>query len=472
MTRTGIVAINKPACKYQQEAKGSKPVYYWQFHISMSPTPPLCLMVAVALLLVGATLADADIQFSMTWAKKWQDSHFASGAGSVDGYGLAIDAGGYVYISGATCDGNSAPYYGFIAKFDSELNEIWYERDYIPPVGNYTGVHRVAVAADGNLIAHATAVEEAETYARVMKVSSADGSIMWQTDIARGTDWASIWDGAVGPALDSAGNIYIATGLREYGYPRDSEPIGIYKLDADGEILWEAKDYLHDYYTDAEGWDDIWELVVDSEGSVYISGSADMTMPAGDLNFGLVKYDTEGQRVWTRCKDWGGSFDAPRGLAIDDEDYLYQSGNVDGGPGVWKLDKEGNVLAEEYLPQDAKYPYGSLIDAEGNLVLHGIYPPDCISEFNLYSPDLTLLASFEYQFPGCASYDTPTRGTLDPWGNLYLLQYFDDDEYNANSSIGVIKIGDKAIPEPATLALFALGLVGTEALRRWLGTSK
>ncbi len=432
-------------------------------------SPSKLYSALVAILVVGASFADADVQFSMTWANKWHDTHFASGGGSAYGYGLTVDNTGGIYISGATQAETGSPYYGFITKFDWEFNEVWYQRDYIPSVDDYTGVHRVAVAPDGNLIAHATAVEENQTYARVMKVSGADGSIIWQTDIARGNQWARIWDGAAGPVVDSAGNIYIASGLGQDPIANNGEPLGIYKLDADGNIVWSAQDYLGDYYPDAEGWDDVWELVVDSEGSVYVSATANMIRDEGDLNYGLVKYDSEGNHVWTRCKNWGDYFDAPRGLAIDQHDHLYQSGNVclePNWPGVRKFDKNGNLLAETRVPQDAYYPYGSVTDADGNLVLHGITYPDCISEFNLYSPQLELLDSFEYQFPGCTSYETPTRGTRDPWGNLYLLQFFDDSEYGGNSSIGLVKIGDAPIPEPTTVALFALGLAGLAVLRR------
>jgi len=425
---------------------------------------------AVSLLVVLTTGVSADVNFSMAWAKKWQDTHYDSAMGSVYGYGIAIDDRGSLYISGATRESSGTSYHGFLAKFDSELTEIWYKRDYIPATDQYTGVHRVAVAPDGNLIAHATVVEAGQTYARVMKVCSTDGSVIWQTDIARDNDWASIWDGAAGPALDASGNIYIASGLGEDAVVDNGEPLGIYKLDQDGNLLWTVYDYLGDYYPDAEGWDDVWDMVVDSEGSVYITATADMIRSAGDLNYGLVKYNTQGQREWTRCKNWGDYFDAPRGIAIDEQDHIYQSGNVclpdQNWAAVRKFDRNGNLLAEGCMPQDVAYPYGSVTDAQGNLVLHGIYSPDCISEFNLYSPDLELLDTFEYQFSGCASYDTPTRGVMDLWSNLYFLPFFDDSEYGGNSSIGVVKIGDNPIPEPTTLVLFGLSLVAASIWRR------
>ncbi len=446
-----------------------------EYHQQCVAYPAMCRSVQqwvamASLLLLLTTGVSADVDFSMAWAMKWEDTHYDGAVGSAYGYGIAVDDRASLYISGATQESSGTSYSGFIAKFDSQLNETWYSRDYIPATDQYTGVHRIAVAPDGNLIAHATVVEAGQTYARVMKVSSTDGSVIWQTDIARGNDWANIWDGAAGPVLDSSGNIYIVSGLGADAVVYNGEPLGIYKLNQDGNLLWTAYDYLTDYYPDAEGWDDVWDMVVDSEGSVYITATADMTISAGDLNYGLVKYNAQGQHEWTRCKNWGDYFDAPRGIAIDDQDYIYQSGNVCLPDRNWaavrKFDKNGNLLAERCMPQDAAYPYGSVTDAQGNLVLHGIYPPDCISEFNLYSADLELLDTFEYQFSGCASYDTPTRGVMDAWGNLYLLQFFDDTEYAGNCSVGVIKIGDNPIPEPTTLVLFALGLVGVGIWRR------
>ncbi len=43
-----------------------------------------------------------DVNFSMAWAKKWQDTHYDGAVGSAYGYGIAVDDRGFLYISGAT----------------------------------------------------------------------------------------------------------------------------------------------------------------------------------------------------------------------------------------------------------------------------------------------------------------------------------------------------------------------------------
>jgi len=104
---------------------------YHRHHVAYSAMcqPLLQGAVTVSLLVVlttgGCSVPPAvGVDFSMAWAKKWQDTHYDEAVGSAYGYGIAVDDRGSLYISGATQEGSGTPYSGFITKFDSPFNEI------------------------------------------------------------------------------------------------------------------------------------------------------------------------------------------------------------------------------------------------------------------------------------------------------------------------------------------------------------
>lgn len=397
--------------------------------------------------------------FQVAWLKKWHDTHFAPSTGSSAGYGLAIDNDNYIYIAGATTSSEvGANMYGFIAKLDQNMNEIWYKRDYTPasPSTDDAGFHRIAFAPDGNLIAHGAYTQSGQAYSRVLKINPSDGSVIWQTDISKtpGISWVSIWDGGAGPMADSQGNIYVAIANGADPVTWNGEPTKIVKLNADGAIQWTREEALLSYDTTGHWpWDDVWEMAADSEGNTYLSLQSAV---AGTNNFdyGLVKYDTNGNRVWTRIEDMsGGDWDSPRGMTIDPGgDYIYQNGNAgaygnDNFCGILKYDKNGNLLDKKILPITSStygnftYCYGSTVNRFGNWLIQGTYDTGGISVITQYrTEDLSQINLFERTFDGVTptSNNFQTRAARDRYENMYAVQNFGDYDYSENMSIGVI----------------------------------
>jgi len=408
-------------------------------------TRVLLLVSVITVVTAGAFAKPSPGNFELIWAKQWCDNHFLPYPGKASGYGITVDNAGYIYFAGQTRGGPDDLYHAFITKTDQDLNEIWYRRDYAPAWNAPIGISRIAIAADGNLIAHTAARISDQSYVRVLKVDSCDGSVIWQTDIPKICIWAWIWGDMAGPALDRLGNIYVAQSRSVNSTWASNDPTGIYKLAPNGNLLWTAEDFLADHYADAYGWADTWELVVDSEGSVYVSNTA--WIPQRQFDFGLVKYDSWGNHMWTRVTDMGSGWDAPRGLAIDSHDRIYQTGNAAGGQaGAVVFDTEGNILHRRILnDQTVSYPYGTAVDNDGNLIIHGTSQTmHYVSEITKYSPELTKLASVQYEFPNRIDGATPSRTAVDPWGDVYCLQSFKTTDY-PYGQVGIIKVGKPPI---------------------------
>jgi gliding motility-associated-like protein len=96
-------------------------------------------------------------------------------------------------------------------------------------------------------------------------------------------------------------------------------------------------------------------IAIDSDGSVYATGSFSHTLDLGDTILGgahqtsifLVKYSSTGQLLWAKILGVSGSNGWPygRGLAVDSQDNVYVAGSFSG-----TLQLEGGVTIPEPYP--------------------------------------------------------------------------------------------------------------------------
>lgn len=394
--------------------------------------------------------------FEKAWGKIWHDTHFAPNPGDSGVDSIVTDSSGYLYIGGYTNDGAGGSNVGFIVKADQDLNESWYKNDYFPGA-LVSEIYRMKFTSDGNILVHGGYQDSSNNcHSVLMKINPNDGSVIWSTTIDQpvGVVRLSGWDRAAGPVVDSNGNIYIATADHLGAGQNDAEPTGIYKFDSNGNLIWSRSDSLGTHKLNYV-WEDLWDMVVDSEGSVYLSLSCLSSIWPSSLYWNVVKYDTDGNYQWINIKQWPSvdQFQAPRGIAIDSNDYTYQNGNAGGfspllgaGCGFRKLDKDGNVLFEDVMNDIAGgdiHCWGSVIDQFDNWATAGqINVAGTASSYikKYRGADVTKINVISNDFLPRFSYSARANHiTIDQWGNTYSATYFIDNDYSAKYSIAILK---------------------------------
>jgi len=143
-----------------------------------------------------------------------------------------------------------------------------------------------------------------------------NGDTAWmrrfQYGMFHGGDTQDLYDMEV----DGAGNILV---VGQTGY-RGMITI---KYAPNGDTMWTRQYtsptiYYSDYPTD---------LTTDSDGFVYVTGSADSTGDGSESDFVTLKYKPNGDLVWTRiysglCDSW----DQPEAIAVDQDGNVYVAG--------------------------------------------------------------------------------------------------------------------------------------------------
>ncbi len=342
---------------------------------------------------------------SITW-------HTFLGGASIDqGYGIAVDGSGNVYITGysyATWGTPVNAYTGdsdaFVAKLNSSGSLQWHTF-----LGSTNFDRGIGIALDGSGNVYITGYSNAtwgtpiNTFAGnsdtfVAKLNSS-GAIQWHTFMG-GTNS----DNGKDIALDGSGNIYISG----YSYTTWGTPINAFagtsdaflaKLNNSGVLQWHT-------FLGGAGYDEGWGIALDGSGNIYTTGYSYATWGtpinvfAGNTDGFVAKLNNSGVLQWNTFLG-GSNFDITFGIALDGSSNIYVTGYsyatwgspVNAFVGTYenalvaKVNNSGVFQWHTFMgsSSDAIYGYDIAVDAIGRAYTTGIANASWGSPLDAYS---------------------------------------------------------------------------------------
>jgi hypothetical protein len=304
--------------------------------------------------------------------------------------GVAVSATGKVYVVGVT-DASfygetfSGVYDGFVAQLDTDGNLGWARL--FGTVGGTIG-YAVATDAAGNVFVGGETSDsldgapiDAGSDMFVVKLDAA-GNQLWTRQLGATAPGQIQNATGRGIATDGAGSVYIAGwstgGSFDGNTPIGDSDVALAKFDGDGNKLW-SRQY------GSTGPEDMHGLASDHAGNVYVLGRGYLSLDGNTVpGFGsvlLIKYDSDGNRVWTRQRAATGNSEG-LGVATDGASVFVTGqaeGSFDGNPTtgdgdafVLKYDASGNwIWSYQLLHPSFDLGIGVASDGHGGAFVAG-----------------------------------------------------------------------------------------------------
>ncbi len=246
---------------------------------------------------------------------------------------VATDSSGNIYVTGYTeggLDGNTyAGYFDiFLVKYNSSGEKQWTRQ-----MGTDSDDRATGVATDSSGNIYVTGFTEGDLDGNANAGES--DIFLAKFDSSGKREWTRLMgtdknDSAAGAVTDSSGNIYI-TGYTEGGLDGNTYAgyfdIFLAKYNSSGEKQW-TRQMGTDSNDLARG------VATDSSGNIYATGltygSLDGNTNAGTKDIFLVKYNTSGVKQWTRQMGTA-SEDTGFNVTTDSSGNIYITGDTKGG---------------------------------------------------------------------------------------------------------------------------------------------
>ncbi|MBP6973896.1 MAG: SBBP repeat-containing protein, partial [Syntrophorhabdus sp.] len=365
------------------------------------------------------------------------------------GYGIAVDKDGNVYVTGvstATWGAPINPHSGLddivVLKLDSSGTLLWHT--FHGSNGDDEG-YGIAVDNDGNI--YVTGYSSATWGAPinphsgwsdivVLKLNSS-GALLWHTFHGSSSN-----DDGQGIAVDKDGNVYV-TGVSTAAWGTPIAPhsgahdIVVLKLDSTGTRLWNT--FYGSNNTDIGS-----GIAVDKDGNVYVTGysyatwGSPITPHSGGWDIAVLKLDSSGTRLWHTFHG-SNEYDYGYGIAVDNDGNVYVTGTSIAAWGtpitphsgltdmvVLKLGSSGTLLWHTfYGSNEEDYGSGIAVDNDGNVYVTGISTAAWGTPMN----------------PHSGNYDIAVL-KLNSSGNLLWHTFYGSDGYDYGQGIAVDKDGN------------------------------
>ena len=296
---------------------------------------------------------------------------------------LLVDSADNIYLcaSGYTFDGNElSASFLVVSKYDSDLTRLWTRTDISSSNAGETDLLSAALDVGGNVIV--TGYEKSDGEILLGKYDT-DGNLLF----------LRVLTGEQAPnyfilflTTDEEGSIYLS-GIHQYDVSHAR--LVITKYSSAGEQDWVRSDdggaYPGDYY-------DAGPIIIDASGDLVVSG--DIYTPAHVGKRSLIKYDSDGNRLWIHrtSRDYAGS-QRVVGLFSDENSNVYVVEQVvpklsvtrsfpHGIVGVSELDSAGNsVWRQNYLGAHV-HPDSAVVTSSAFDASSGILYVSGTSDFN------------------------------------------------------------------------------------------
>ncbi|TGK03532.1 hypothetical protein EHO58_14025 [Leptospira selangorensis] len=371
-------------------------------------SPGQSIPAELALLFGGSTENNIPSEPTKPWPKflgVFGTLTFASGA--------SVDPDGNIIVTGFT-EGNlgGQPMLGkldsYITKYDEEGTRLWTRHLGGGPKDFSKGsTYGLAIKSDkdGNILSTGmTVVEILDGQNKIgyqdayLSKYDKDGNKKWTRMIGGGsnTDFHEGTSAGRGVSSDQFGNIYV-TGTTNagtfFGEKNTAEHNGLFmvKYDPDGNQIWArtARNTGPDNIESIAG-----DLTIDSNGEIYFVGAAqggfDDQTQIGIEDALLIKYDSDGHKLWVRLLGVPDQISIANDISLDPGKNIYivgsTSGELDGQTPIGttdtfivKYDKDGNKLWTRLIgnPDYSSFfraetqGFGITVDPNGNSYIAG-----------------------------------------------------------------------------------------------------
>jgi len=335
---------------------------------------------------------------------------------------IATDTNSNVYVTGASSGidtGNDIT----TLKYNKNGSLLWVARYNGPGNGDDGGT---GIVLDGENNVYVTGYSFGSDTDRdyvTIKYDS-NGNVIW---IRRYNGRGNQKDTPAAIAIDSGDNVII-TGASYGGFYRHYDCVTV-KYDSNGNVV-----FISEYDNGIGHYDEGRSVALDDLGNIYITGSTH-TGAASWFDWLTIKYDSDGNKIWSRTFDSGQwpSMDYAHDIVLDKNGNCYVTGEVDlraSGPsgldiGTIKYDSNGNEIWVRYYTRYSNFhdiPVAIVVDENSNIYVTGFsscYETKCDFVTIKYDSNGNELWVQIYTGPG-KSNDYPANIVLDKYGNIYV----------------------------------------------------